>query len=316
MTCYNPLVGYRSKYRNHNGKQPIVFKESFSDGNGSLPIPCGQCIGCRLEYSRQWALRCHHEAQMHKHNAFLTLTYNNENLPSNYSIDKREVQLFIKRLRKRIPKIKHYSCGEYGEQNNRPHYHSLIFGYDFPDKVLHQITKDGMPLFRSPTLEKAWNKGFSLIGEVTFQSAAYVSRYMLKKRKGAPDTKDKHGKTNAEYYQLLDRQTGEIHQQHPEFALMSRGGTKGRGIGYAWLQHYKGDTNKDFITLNGQKMGLPKYYDSILEAENPEDFLRRKEKRQSHIKPSDNTLVRLATREAVKVGQINQLKRGYESNET
>lgn len=223
------------------------------------------------------------------------------------------MQTFIKRLRKHLPTIKHYTVGEYGDKNNRPHYHSLIFGYDFPDRQLVKI-EDGFALYSSETLDKAWQqKGYALIGDVTFQSAAYVARYMMKKRKGDPDHKDKHGKTNKSYYELLDKDTGEIHQLEPEFALMSRGGRKGRGIGYSWLQTYKGDTNKDFITLNGNKMGLPKYYDTILEAENPEAFLLRKEKRTRKIKPSENTIVRLRDQETVKNAQLNQLKRGYEN---
>lgn len=312
MACYNPLTGYRAKYENENGKRPIVWKEKLSDGSGSIHLPCGKCTGCRLEYSRQWALRCHHEAQMHDNNAFITLTYSPEHIPDDYSIHKDELQKFFKRLRKATgKKLRYFACGEYGEKGNRPHYHAIIFGYDFPDKLLHSES-NGNRLYRSALLERVWKKGFSLIGNVTFESAAYVARYVMKKRKGKPDTVDQYGKTNAEYYQIVDPETGEMFQQEPEFALMSRR----PGIGKAWFDAYKGDTDKDYVTLaTGGQYKLPKYYDSLLEKEDPLEMLERKEKRAENINPLDNTFERLRVKETVKLASINQLERNYE-NET
>jgi hypothetical protein len=324
MACYNPITGWRAKDLNENGKRPIVWKEKHSDGSGEIQLPCGRCAGCRLDYSRSWALRCYHESQMHDYNSFITLTYSPENLPDDHSIHKEELQKFFKRLRKATGKrFKYFACGEYGESNNRPHYHAIIFGYDFPDKRLHTKTRNGDLLFRSELLERTWTKGFSLIGEVTFQSAAYVARYVMKKRKGKPDQKDKHGKTNEEYYMLLNKETGEVHTLQPEFCIMSRGSGKPEdsdiwryGIAKAWFKKYRGDVEKDFVTLaTGGKYKLPKYYDSILEEEDPIAYMERKEKRKEHINPLDNTFKRLRVKEEVKNAQINQLKRGYE-NET
>lgn len=311
MPCHNPIRGYRAKHLNDNGKRPIVFKAEFSDGSDPIELPCGRCTGCRLEYSRQWALRCHHEAQMHDDNAFITLTYNNENLPEDQSIHKDELQKFFKRLRKNSGvKLRYFACGEYGEKNNRPHYHAIIFGFGFPDKYLYSKTKRGDLLFRSPLLEKCWTFGHTLIGNVTFESSAYVARYVMKKRKGKPDQVDKHGKTNEEYYKLLDKDTGEIHQLEPEFCVMSRR----PGIGKTWFDNYRGDLNKDYITLRGAKHKLPKYYDSLLEADDPIDMMERKLNRMNFVDPLDNTMERLRTKEIVQLAKIQTLTRDIEKN--
>lgn len=315
MPCYNPLTGYRSRYVNESGKRPIVFKSELSDGSEAIPIPCGQCIGCRLEYSRQWAMRCYHESQLHQDNAFITLTYNDENLPVDRSISKRELQLFVKRLRKAIApkKIRFFACGEYGskEKTFRPHYHAIIFGYDFPDRVLH-TKKNGHLLFTSKLLDSAWqHKGHALIGAVTFESAAYVARYVTKKRKGKDTRVDPHtGRMQTENYDVVNPVTGEVWQVEPEFCLMSRR----PGIGREWFEKFRGDVEKDFVTLmDGQKVGLPQYYDRLLEKEDEEDFLQRKEKRKEAVDKEDNTRKRLKVKEVVKEAQLNQLKRGLEN---
>jgi hypothetical protein len=303
VPCYSPIKGYRSKFVNPSGKRSIVFnpKDGFADLE--VTVPCGRCIGCRLEYSRQWAVRCMHEAQMHEQNSFITLTYSPEYLPKDKSIQKQELQKFFKRLRKNTGvKLRYFACGEYGELNNRPHYHAIVFGYDFPDKVLH-TKRNGNLLFRSEVLEKAWPFGHSLIGAVTFESAAYVARYVTKKFKGNEEEKDAH-------YRLLDKDTGEVFQIEPEFCLMSRR----PGIGREWLEKFKGDTNKDFITHRGSKMKLPKYYDSVLEIEDELGMLKRKSKRRkmANKNKEDNTSERLTVKEKVKKAQIKQLSRDFE----
>jgi hypothetical protein len=298
MPCYHPITGYRSRFVNESGKRSIVFTAAEGFTDMPVTIPCGQCRGCRLEYSRQWAIRCLHEANLHKENSFITLTYDDKNLPKDRSINKREVQLFIKRLRKVIgKKIRYFACGEYGEKNGRPHYHAIIFGYDFPDKIIY-TKKNGNVLYRSEILESVWKNGYSMIGDVTFESAAYVARYIMKKRKG---------KDAPEKYKIAEEETGEVFEVEKEFCLMSRR----PGLGKEWLEKYKGDTNKDFITLRGKKMKLPKYYDSLLEREDEQSMKERKFRRlkQAHIRRKDNTYERLLVKEKVKEKQLEQLRR-------
>lgn len=320
MPCYHPITGYRSKHVNATGKRSIVFNTQDGYSDLQVDLPCGKCVGCRLEHSRQWAVRCMHEAQMHEGNAFITLTFNDENLPEDMSIRKKHLQDFFKRLRFNTGvRFKYFACGEYGDKNHRPHYHAVIFGYDFPDKILH-TKSNGNLLFRSKTLEQSWTLGFSLIGNVTFESCAYVARYVMKKRKGDADYVDpKTGKTNEEYYMIQDDETGEVWHREPEFCLMSRGSGKKDdptlwryGLGRAWLEKYKTDTDKDYIVgRTNAKQKLPKYYDAVLEIENEIDFLERKRQRKKEAKKraNDNTPERLKVKEQNKIKSIQELKR-------
>ncbi len=131
MPCYHPLSAFQC------ADGSIVFHERrWYNTVKTLSLPCGQCIGCRLERSRQWAMRCMHEAQLHENNCFITLTYDNTHLPSDGSLHYKDFQLFIKRLRKKFgnTRIRYYMAGEYGENFGRPHFHACIFGHDFHDK--------------------------------------------------------------------------------------------------------------------------------------------------------------------------------------
>ena len=149
MPCFHPLAAWR---------QP-GGEITFHDKGSGRPIklPCGQCSGCRLKRSHDWALRCIHEASLHSSNCFITLTYNDDNLPFNGSLNKSDFQGFIKRLRDREKpnKIRFYQAGEYGDKNNRPHHHAILFNY-MPD----DLVDSGGGIFFSPYLEKVWGKGF------------------------------------------------------------------------------------------------------------------------------------------------------------
>jgi len=310
MPCYHPMQGYRSIDRTPSGKRTIVFNPSRGYKDLPVTIPCGQCIGCRLERSRQWAIRITHEAQLHKENSFITLTYAPEHLPEDNSLHVQDFQLFMKRFRKKIKKpVRFFHCGEYGERNGRPHYHACIFGYDFPDKVLSpndrrpQQLKDLNPLYESPLLDATWGLGISTIGTLTFDSAAYVARYITKKITG--EMAEKH-------YSAISADTGEIFQLKPEYTTMSRR----PGIGKPWLEKFLTDVYPDdFIVLRNKKMRPPKFYDSQFEILYPEDHAKLKEKRKQNaaVHKENNTWERLKVRETLQNIKATLLKRSYEN---
>ncbi|MEM1832088.1 MAG: hypothetical protein QXJ97_11235 [Desulfurococcaceae archaeon] len=247
---------------------------------------------------------------MYDENCFITLTYDNDHLPKDLSLTKREFQLFMKRLRKhfehKMPKdekIRYAACGEYGEKYGRPHYHAILFNLDFPDKKLHKIVR-GHRLYTSETLQEIWqHRGFCVIGSASFESAAYVSRYILKKRKGR--FAEKHPQ-----YERVD-EDGVVTYVQPEFALWSRN----PGLGRHWFEKYKHEVYpSDEVIIKGRRMRPPKYYDRLLEQEDPKLFEEIKNKRKIDMEKyeGDNTPERLAVREKVKLAQIEFLKRDLE----
>jgi len=243
-----------------------------------------------------------HESTLYEDNCFITLTYNDDNLPSDNSLKLDHFQKFMKRLRKRFGEgVRFYHCGEYGEKFGRPHYHAIIFNFDFDDKKLWRVI-NGQRLYVSETLSQLWGHGHVSIGSVTFESAAYVARYILKKVNG--DRAEAH-------YTRIDPETGEVTQIKPEYTTMSRR----PGIGKGWFDKFKPDVfPDDFIVVNNKKMKPPKYYDRLLELEDPAAHAALKERREAAalLRGSDSTPARLAVREKVKMAQVKQLKRGLE----
>jgi hypothetical protein len=315
MPCYHPLNGYRSRVLNPSGKRNIVFNPSQGFLDQPLTVPCGQCIGCRLDRSRQWAIRCHHEASLHEKNCFITLTYAPEHVPSVSVIHSRKTyqylvkkhfQDFMKRLRKKYGSgIRYFHCGEYGDKNARPHYHACLFNFDFPDKVLWKRTSVS-GLYTSTSLGRLWPYGFSTIGDVTFESAAYVARYITKKITG---------RDSLNHYNDFDPTTGEIYADRiPEYTTMSLK----PGIGAGWLQKFQSDVYpKDEIIMREKKLKPPKYYDKIFDQYDPLQFNKIKQKRIALAKSNsdNNTPERLACRERIKQLAAKKLIRSYE-NET
>ena len=306
MPCYHPITAWRSKEVNESGKRSMVFNpRNAEQPDDPLDLPCGQCVGCRLEKSRQWAIRCMHESSMHEQNCFLTLTFDDDALRDrgNVSVTRRDVQLFFKRLRKRTGvKLRYYYCGEYGDKSNRPHYHAIIFGYDFPDKQLHSVSKNGeFRYYKSEECRLDWPYGNNIIGDVTFESAAYVARYVMKKRTG------KDAEEHEQYWRF-DSETGEAYTVEPEFVGMSRR----PGIGKTWFDKWKSDVYpNDFCVLRGKEVRPPKYYDTLLEREDRfqmDDIkLARMEKALEFAE--ELTPDRLAAREKVKKIKIEKLVR-------
>lgn len=216
MPCYAPIIAYYSKCVGDTGKRGIVFSKTAAHSGVPLRLPCGQCIGCRLERSRQWAVRCLHEKMIWEFNYFVTLTYSDKFLPAGLTLDKRALQLFMKRLRKHYGDgIRFYGCGEYGDRTKRPHYHLILFNCKLDGLRFYKHQADGSPLFYSETLEKLWPFGFNVVGEVTFESCAYVARYITKKIFG-------------------DKAEAHYGGRQPEFTVMSRR----PGIGSAWFERY------------------------------------------------------------------------------
>jgi len=307
MPCYHPIQAWRSKERNPSGKFGLVFKIQDGQPNSEIKVPCGKCIGCRLEYSKMWALRGYHELQLHEFSCYLTLTYNEEHLPETGSLVVKDWQNFMKRYRKYIAptKIRFMACGEYGDENFRPHYHAIIFGHDFPDKKFLKFNKQGDPLYTSATLNRIWGKGYVVIGGVTFDSIAYVARYITKKING--NLREKIQANGFKYYERVDPDTGEILEVLPEFFITSRR----PGIAKDWFVKFKTDVYpKDYVTYNGIKMKAPKYYDQLMERENPVLMEVLKQDRQNRAKSNpDNTRERLRAREIVQKAAIKNLKK-------
>lgn len=306
MSCFYPLSAWQ------NSDSTIVFGDNVGDGR-PIKLPCGQCIGCRLDRSREWALRCVHEASLHEDNCFITLTYNPENLPPDCGLRKKDFQNFMKRLRKKFSKkkIKFYQCGEYGEKNNRPHYHAILFGHNFDDWVYLFDSPSGEHIYTSPTLERIWNKGFVTVGTVTFESAAYVARYVMKKINGAK-ADEIDPKTDLKHYERINAFTGEIVEVLPEYSTMSRGGSNGHGLAFDWIQRFTSDCYpKDYTTVRGVRMSTPRYYDKYLESIDAEMYDEIKTGRELAMwdLADEQTELRLKAKEKVKIAQFKQLKR-------
>jgi hypothetical protein len=224
--CYQP-VEIRVPYKETEENKGLRLLNGESNSSYML-VPCRQCLACRQKRAREWALRCVFEAGQHLHNCFITLTYEK----SPVVLVKRDLQLFIKRLRKKISpiKIKYFACGEYGDLRLRPHFHMIIFGYDFPDKYEEGNSNSGYRMFKSETLDTLWGHGLTCIQDVTINSASYCALYASEKRTTLPP-------------HLWD---------FPEFNVMSLGlGVK------PMLENFETYLLTDEIWFDGKKHNIP-----------------------------------------------------------
>jgi hypothetical protein len=290
MPCFKPLRAWQAK-----AGGPVKFVgATYTDAR--LSLPCGQCIGCKIERTRSWALRMMHEAHQHERNSFITLTYNKESLPKNESLDVKHWKLFAKKLRHRCGPFRYFHCGEYGDENMRPHLHACIFGLNFEEDRSYYKTVRENDYYVSSLLEDSWGRGFCTLGELTFQSAAYVARYVMKKITGE----------QAEYaYEGIDPETGEMVSVAPEYATMSRR----PGLGAGWFEKFSSDVYpSDEVILAGERYRPPRFYDDKV----GEDELKGyKEKRREKVKErlEDLTPQRLKEREEVLRRKVRLLKR-------
>lgn len=312
MSCYHPYIGLPTGELTENGKKKYFIRRGSSSRDAlyelrvnqdAVMIPCGQCIGCRLDYSRRWADRMMLELETQKKGIFLTLTYNNDEahwtkfdengFPEFATLDKRDCQLFMKSLRQHcsrdlgIDRIRFYLAGEYGDETHRPHYHAIIYGLGLSD------IKDNRPIGRnfqldqyytSPWLEEIWSHGHILFTDVSWKTCAYVARYVTKKVSGDLE------------YRYQER------NQVKEFALMSRK----PGIGAEWLDQHPDALDFSSINLStpqgAVKIPMPHYYLNRLTVEtiegkynplyNPEKYDIIKAERRKYA--YDNTLLELS----------------------
>lgn len=297
---------------------PLYLDGDFNITGLNIKVPCGKCIGCKLDYSRMWATRSANEAYMNKHYsncAFVTLTFNDDMLARREnpkSLNKTAFRSWIKRLRKAVKsqyncEFRLMACGEYGAKHSRPHYHMLIYGFNFPDKYVYKYNKihgKEVLYYRSPFLEKVWSPacssdsyGFSVLGDVNFESSAYVARYVTKKLFGAVAEK---------VYKHIE----------PEFLTTSRM----PGLGYSYLQEFKQNIFElGYIVLpNGNKAPIPRYYINKLEEMDP--YLYNKYRIAKWNEKVDNLFIenvdskqeRLIVREELKKYNLDMLYRQYE----
>lgn len=302
MPCYFPLQAVFTV--RDDGKKDISFSNSNARsfrngmkliGDSNITLPCGRCMGCRLERSRQWAVRCVHESKCYFDNCFVTLTYSPEYLPQDGSLDRKHVQDFLKRLRRRFDdiKIRVFYCGEYGDDLGRPHYHLCLFNFDFKDRKRWKKVHNGW-YYTSEVLSELWPFGHSTCTDFSFETAAYVARYCTKKITGS---------SAEEHYQ------GKL----PEFVGMSLK----PGIGRTWYDKYaKTDLfPHDNVISRGVKSKPPRYYDVLRERDDPDGFLKVKESRRQLGEETafDNTFDRLATKLKIMESKTRLLVRKMEA---
>lgn len=289
MTCYRPVTAWKPD------DGPIFFSEK--PDCREIKISCGQCIGCRISKREEWTLRLMAESKMHEKSSFVTLTYDEDHVPADYSLNYRHFQLFMKRLRQRVGPLRFFVAGEYGDQFGRPHYHALLFGCNFDfDRVKSNSMYSAFDLYTSPCLESCWGQGFVSIGEVTYASARYTASYVVKRRTGVDSD---------EYYTRIVPSTGELVFLRPEFARMSLK----PGIGEAWIKKFYPEcVVHDGMVINGKLKRLPRYFDEKIGGIIGPDADSISYERSLKVNPNDSTRERLAAREAVAIAREKFLK--------
>lgn len=283
MPCFSLQLAVPMPGRTRTGKTPYKFIGKASSYHtryqgtptGALLLPCRQCIGCRLEKSRQWATRLLHETEFHKGAIFLTLTYDENNVPKNGSLNKTHLRTFFNDLRSRNSyygkdKIKYFACGEYGDRTGRPHYHAALYGgLSVHDPLCdpEEPSRSGDPQYSHPDLSKVWTHGRHRFSAHNFETAAYVARYVLKKISGV---------SSALHY-------GE---RTPEFQSCSNG--LGKGHFQSWLPDIY---PSDHVVLPERGAFMPPpYYDRLLEKVDPVLFQKVKKSRaeaQEKMNPAE-----------------------------
>lgn len=235
MSCFNPIHAWQNVTPSESGKHPLFFMPPKNIKDSYL-IPCGKCSGCKASLSLMWSIRCYHESLLHSQSSFVTLTYNDESLPSNHSLLKSDFQKFLKRLRKTTP-VRYFACGEYGDLSCRPHYHALIFGKDWLEGS-EPINND---LYLNQALTDVWGKGHVSIGSLTPESISYVTGYVSKK--------------------IASKTPAGL---EPEFRVMSRRPGIGKEFAFKYLDDL---VNTGIAVMGGKEYPIPLQYFRWLENE-------------------------------------------------
>lgn len=294
MTCYAPIEAFRTS-------DGVVFSElGRYDIFGRIEIACGQCIGCRLRRASDWQLRVMHEASEWDENCFVTLTYARDRLPAHGSLDHRDFQLFMKRVRKHYGRrnVRFYMCGEYGPETGRAHYHACLFNVSFlEDRLPAGKSAAGHVFYSSESLSRLWSHGIATVQDLTAETASYCARYIMKKALG---------ETAKTAYQIVT-EDGEVVQRRPEYAAMSLK----PGIGARWFAKYGKEVYpSDFVVENGSKRQAPRYYDRLMkrdfECADDVEYARQKKALQ---RLSENSPERRKVREAVTKARVSTLGR-------
>lgn len=334
MTCFHPHTAYQvigvknkdtgKKIIRYSSKDMYPYKYGFMNepiyrhkgdvypyDYKKIQVPCQNCIGCRMDKAKSWALRNYHEASTSTSACFITLTFGDgatidnvfrlrefKDLSRNKKFEEArkrcntlvrgDFSKFIKRLRDLLSRgyyytdengqeqfyqqkegLRYYACGEYGDCNERPHYHALLYNFDFPGKK-YLASDKGHIFWTHPILERAWGYGFVYISDFTINTANYVSRYVTKKI---------NGRLKDDWYQ----------GKEPEYQVCSNR----PGIGRKWFEQFYSDVYPSdevlYPTKNGKKVKLrpPKYYDNLYDKFFPEDFAEVQSIREAYTQSKD-----------------------------
>lgn len=222
-----------------------------------MELPCGRCIGCVQQRASEWALRCEHEARCWKDNWFITLTYEDGKLPSDGSLVPKDLQDFWKRLRKETPGLRYFACGEYGETFGRPHYHALVFNWA-PSVTFREQLHGRERVYRCDDLERIWGLGKTHLAPFTGAAAQYVANYVRKNFSV--------GGARVDWGPLV-----------PPFQTMSRR----PGIGRPFVDRFKRDMYPAGVVRRpgGSRRRTPRFYDLVVEREDPRMYRRVKRRR-------------------------------------
>lgn len=257
MACFHPIPAVQME----SGEVSLSFHDRAL--GSPLQLPCGSCVGCRTDRVLSWSLRCQHEAACWDVSYVLTLTYDDEHLPPLSVLRPRDMQLFLKRVRKAMSgdkevvpgsglrPIRFFGVGEYGDRTSRPHFHILLFNAPLSDLKAYDKRH-----LKSSFLDETWGMGSVVVDRMSPEACSYVAGYALKKVKRVE---------RSQPVELVDMSTGECVDYVPPFARMSNR----PGIGAFWYDKYHRDLLRGYVPVAGKKLSTPRYYKEKLKRDFP-----------------------------------------------